>query len=77
MVTKMLALSDKWAPVLNDQPETGMGYQITSVFLKDGRRFDDVVITGGMITSVGGASDIPFDEPDIQRIEVNHGSRRR
>ena len=31
----MLALSNKWAPILVSQPETGMSYQIASVSLKD------------------------------------------
>jgi hypothetical protein len=28
----MIPLSDQWVPVLLSQPETGMGYQIASVF---------------------------------------------
>jgi hypothetical protein len=70
---KMLALSNKWAPILVSQPETGMDYQIASVFLKDGRRFDRVVIVGGQITKIGEDKDIPFKEEDIDRIVVNHG----
>ena len=69
----MLALSDKWAPILRAQPETGMDYQVASVFLADGRRFDQVVVTGGYITNVGEDSHIPFREEDITSIEVNHG----
>lgn len=69
----MLALSDKWAPILVAQPETGMGYQIASVFLKDGRRIDHVTIVGGYITKAGDSTDIPFQEVDIERIVVNHG----
>jgi hypothetical protein len=69
----MLALSDKWAPILVSQPETGMNYQIASVFLQDGRRFDHVFITGGFITRIGESEDIPFFEAEIARIVVNHG----
>jgi hypothetical protein len=68
----MLALSNKWAPILKSQPETGMGYQITSVFLIDGRRFDHVMIVGGYITKIGDSTDIPFSEKNIERI-VDHG----
>ena len=32
----MLKLSDKWGPRLRSQPETGMGYQVCIVTLKDG-----------------------------------------
>jgi hypothetical protein len=67
----MLSLSDKWVPVLASQPETGMGYQICSIFLIGGRRFDHVVIAGGVITSVANNSEIPFREDGIDRIVVN------
>jgi hypothetical protein len=70
---RMLALSEKWAPILRSQPETGMGYQIASVFLMDGRRFDYVTIVGGYITKVGASSAIPFNEAEIGRIVVDHG----
>jgi hypothetical protein len=69
----MLSLSNKWAPVLVAQPETGMGYQITSVVLRDGRRFDRVMIVGGIITEIAGSKDIPFAEDEIVEIRVTHG----
>lgn len=70
---EMLALSSKWAPILVSQPETGMGYQIASVFLMDGRRFDHVTIVGGYITKIGNSTDIPFSEAEIEKIVINHG----
>jgi hypothetical protein len=66
----LLALSNKWVPVLASQPETGMGYQIASVFLADGRRFECVTIVGGYITKIGDDSVIPFNEKEIVRITV-------
>ena len=69
----MLALSNKWAPILVSHPETGMGYQIASVFLMDGRKFDHVSIVGGFITKIGNSADIPFKEEEIEKIVVNHG----
>ena len=69
----MLSLSDKWAPVLVAQPETGMGYQIASVVLRDGRRFDQVLIVGGVLTEIGGKKEIPFAEQEIVEIQVTHG----
>lgn len=68
----MLALSDRWAPVLSAEPETGMGYQVATVHLTDGRVFDRVVIVSGAITSIRGESQIPFDESEIRRIVVTH-----
>ena len=74
-VLRMLRLSANWVDTLVSQPETGMGYQVASVYLKDGRQFDRVVIVDGVITSISGSSDIPFTENDIRRIVVTHGAR--
>lgn len=76
-VLTMLRLSDKWAPILNAQPETGMGYQVASVSLKDGRQFNDVLIAGGIVNRVGDQTDVPFGDDDIQRIVVTHGANTR
>jgi hypothetical protein len=64
----MLALSDKWALFFKSIPETGMGYTVVSVTLKDGRRFDRVCVVGGTITKVGESTSIPFTESDIANI---------
>jgi hypothetical protein len=70
--TTMISLGDKWVPVLLSQPETGMGYQIASVFLRDGRQYDRVTITQGAITQIDGKKEIPFKEEDIGDIRVTH-----
>lgn len=72
-MTTTLELSNKWAPVLIGQPETGMGYQITTVILKDGRRFPNVTIAGGIVTEVAGHGDIPFRDEEIADIVITHG----
>jgi hypothetical protein len=69
----MLALSDKWALALVSQTETGMGYQVATVTLKDGRRFPKTVIAEGCITKIGNNLEIPFFESDIESIVVDHG----
>lgn len=68
----MLALSNKWAAELVAQPETGMGYQIATIVLKDGRRYEQAVIVGGYVTKIRGLKDIPFAEADIRQIIVTH-----
>jgi len=68
----VLRLSDTWGPKLSDLPETGMGYQIVSIILKDGRRFDQVIIVGDLITKVRGVKGIPFCEDDIAEVIVTH-----
>ena len=69
-----LRLGDRWGPRLAEDPETGMGYQIVSILLQDGRRFDNVTIAGGVISNVGGGNTIPFTESDIVQILVTHGT---
>jgi hypothetical protein len=49
-----------------------MGYQIASVILKDGRRFDQVVIVGGYLTKIKDLKYIPFSEDAIAEIVVTH-----
>jgi hypothetical protein len=68
----MLTLSNRWAEALLSQPETGMGYQLVSLHLLDGRRFDGVTVSGGVVLSVPGYADIPFREEQIDRIVVTH-----
>lgn len=68
----MLALSRKWAPYLVAQPETGMGYQIVTLVLRDGRRFEQVIVQGGFITQIRGLQSLPFAESDISEIIVTH-----
>jgi len=68
----MITLSASWAPKLLAHGETGMGYQIASIILKDGRRFDQVVIVGGYLTQIKGINDVPFFEEEIEDIIVTH-----
>ena len=52
--------------------ETGIGYQIISVELKDGRCFDQVVASEGCIIEVRGYGEIPFAPQEIESVIVNH-----
>ena len=52
--------------------ETGIGYQIVSVELKDGRYFDQVVVSEGCIIEVRGHREIPFSVDEVASIIVNH-----
>jgi hypothetical protein len=70
----MLKLPDEWAPALLAKPETGMGYQLTIVRLRDGTQYNEVVVQGGYITSVGGSPDIPFGANEIVAIDAARGS---
>jgi predicted fused transcriptional regulator/phosphomethylpyrimidine kinase len=68
----MIELSPKWVIELSSKPETGIGYQVISIVLKDGRRFDQVVVVEGRITQIRGREDIPFTEDQIARMLLTH-----
>ena len=68
----VLRLSEKWAAFFRDQPETGMDYFVVSVFLTDGRRFDQAVVSGGFLTRIRGLEVIPFPEEAIDYFIVTH-----
>ena len=65
-------LPDHFSEQLVRERETGMGYQIVSVWLNDGRRFDQVVLTGGHVTQVRGYPEVPFEPLEVKRIKVTH-----
>ena len=71
----MIPLSQRWTTRLVSQPETGMGYQIATVFLQDGRHFDQVLIDGNVITKIKDLPQIPFAEEEIADIVVTHDKR--
>ena len=68
----MLQLGDRWADVLARERESGMGYQVVTTRLKDGRQFAGVTVVGGVINRVAGSEAIPFAEGDIEDIVVTH-----
>lgn len=68
----MIILSNKWGPKLVAQGETGMGYQIATIVLKDGEQFKQAVIVGRNLTRIRNMEKIPFEENDIDEIVVTH-----
>ena len=52
--------------------ETGIGYQVVSVELQDGRKFDQVVTSEGHIIEVRGYKEIPFSAEEVSFVSVNH-----
>jgi hypothetical protein len=49
-----------------------MGYQVVSVVLGDGRKFEQVAVVEGLITEIRGRRDIPFTEDQITQIVLTH-----
>jgi hypothetical protein len=67
----MKMLPEKWSTQLASMGETGMGYQVISVTLRDGRKIDDVaVVDAQIIGEVRGYDDIPFDPAEIVAFEL-------
>ena len=68
----MIALSQKWARELASKPETGMGYQVVSVVLTNGLKYDQVVVVEGRVTAVREHEVIPFTDDQIGEIILTH-----
>jgi len=52
--------------------ETGIGYQVIAVELKDGTCFDQVLASECCIIEVRGYEGIPFAPEEIETVIVNH-----
>jgi hypothetical protein len=57
---------------LKKEKQTGPGYQVVAVQLKDGRRFEQVVASEGCIIAVRGHSELPFRTEEVSDVFVNH-----
>ena len=57
---------------LKREKETGIGCQVVSVKLKDGRCFDQVVASEGCIIQVRGYEVVPFAPNEVATVSVNH-----
>lgn len=62
----------RFAEFFRTQPETGMGYWVTTVVLKDDREFKQVIVNSGCVTHVKGYKEIPFNESEIDHFIVTH-----
>jgi hypothetical protein len=69
----MYALTERrFAEFFKQQPETGMGFWVVTAVLKDGRRYEQVLVNSGYLTQVKNHKDIPFTENDIDHFTVTH-----
>jgi hypothetical protein len=59
--------------VINNS-ETGMGYTVVDVVLKDGRVIRQSIFMDGFITQVKGMDSVPFTSEDISDLKVTHES---
>ena len=68
----LVPLPGTFVDQLKHAGETGIGYQVVSVVLKDGRSFDQVATSEGCIIEVRGHTEIPFAPDDVESVSVNH-----
>jgi hypothetical protein len=69
----MIELNSKWSNFLHDRGETGMGYQVVTIVLRDGRRFEQVIVLDShLLGGIKGREDIPFGNDDIQEVILTH-----
>ena len=68
----LVPIPSQFVDQLKREGETGIGYQIVSVELKDGRYFDQVATSEGHIIEVRGYKQIPFAAEDVASMNVNH-----
>jgi hypothetical protein len=61
--------SGKWLSTVRSLGETGMGYVVVDVGLKDSRKYPQVLIDSGYLTRVRGLPNVPFAEDDIAEIK--------
>lgn len=69
---RLVTIPNEWADSLRRQEETGLGYHVVSVSLRDGRRFDQVVASEGGVIQVRGYSEVPFQQDEVASVHVNH-----
>ena len=71
-LVRPMKLGERWLQSLRAMPETGMGYHVVDIELKDGREFKQAVIDSGHLTRIRGLKQVPFSETDIADIRVTH-----
>jgi len=69
---RIIPIPSSFVEHLKRAGETGIGYQVVSVELIDGRKFDQVVTSECCFIEVRGYKEIPFSPEDVASVSVNH-----
>jgi len=70
--THLVPIPCRFVDQLKEAEETGIGYQVVGIELKDGRTFDQVAVSDGWIVEVRGHRNIPFSPEDVASLAINH-----
>ena len=68
----LVPIPSESADLLKQEKETGIGYQVVSVKLKDGRCYEQAVASEGCIIQVRGYENVPFAPNELESVRVNH-----
>jgi hypothetical protein len=68
---RLVPIPREHADLLKRHRETGPGYHVVSVTLKNGKHFDQVVTSEGCVIHVRGHKDVPFAPDDVATVGVN------
>lgn len=69
---RLTPIPTNFTEALKHAGETGIGYQVVSVKLRDGRLFDQVVASESCVIEVRGFKEIPFAPEEVAFVSVNH-----
>src|SRR5258708_32747820 len=72
VMKRLVPIPCECAEHLKGAEETGIGYQVVSVQLKDERVFEQVVISEGCIIEVRGYKEIPFTPDEVVSVNLTH-----
>ncbi len=71
---RLTPIPHEHATLLKHHKETGFGYHVVSVTLKNGKHFEQVVTSEGCVIQVRGHRDVPFSPEEVAAVDVNHKS---
>ena len=69
---RLVPIPHEHASLLKHHRETGMGYHVISVTLKNGKHFEQVLTSEGCVIQVRGHRDVPFSPEEVASVDVNH-----
>jgi len=69
---RAILLPDRWATIIREAPEAGMGYCIATVKTSTGEVFEHVVIDSGWVVDVPGYAGVPFTAEQVTEIRVTN-----
>jgi hypothetical protein len=69
---RLVPIPHEHATLLKHHRETGIGYHVVSVTLKNGKHFDQVITSEGCVIQVRGHRDVPFSPEEVAAVDVNH-----